>query len=63
MIISEKQIHALLKFLRDFIEEMKKMKQCNGIGLTQDGYINFEAACKLLEVIMNQQSEELREIK
>ena len=63
MIISEKQIHALLKFLRDFIKEMKKMKLCNGIGLTEAGDANLDDACKLLMIILNQQCKELKEIE
>ena len=62
MIISERQIHALLKFVRDYIEELKSIKESPVAHLSSAGQENLEAACKLLNMIFNQQSNELKDI-
>lgn len=56
MIISEKQIHALMKFTRDHIEDLKSNR------LTEAGKLNLKVACNLLTEVMAQQPEELKEI-
>jgi hypothetical protein len=62
MIISEKQIHALMKFVRDYIEELKSIIDSPVVSLSQSGHENLDSACKLLNVIFNQQSEDLKEV-
>ena len=61
MIISEQQIIGLMSYMQGYINLMEDLKK---IGyLTEMGQKNLENVREYLEMIANQQSTELKEIK
>jgi hypothetical protein len=63
MIISEKQIHSLIVHVHNYIDNLKTLKETNGLSISEHGKENLNNAIDLLNSIYNQQSEELKEIK